>query len=68
MSEPKNRLPGHLTKEEVSTRYGFDEKTLDRRRKEEPLLACGVKAGRNIWFPIEAVNAYFEYGIKRGRL
>ena len=68
MSEPKNRLPGHLTKEEVASRYGFDEKTLDRRRKVEPLLACGVKAGKYIWFPIEAVNAYWEHGIQRGHL
>jgi|GEM_PF-6450578 len=68
MSEPKYRLPGHLTKEEVASRFGFDPKTLDRRRKEEPLLACAVKAGKFLWFPVEAVDAYWELGVKRGRL
>jgi len=62
-----NRLPGHLTKQEVAERLGVKEKTVDRRRKEEPLLAKWVKAGKRIWLPEQALEQYLEYAMKRGR-
>ena len=68
MSEPKFRPTGYLTKEEVASRFGFDPKTLDRRRKEEPLLAKTLIAGKRVWFHVDAVQAYWEYAMKRGRL
>jgi len=61
-----NRVPGHLTKQEVAARYGVDDKTIDRRRKTEPLLANCIKAGKRVWFPEEVVERYFQYAQKRG--
>ncbi|MGV6815364.1 MAG: hypothetical protein ACWA5W_10225 [Phycisphaerales bacterium] len=61
-----NRLEGYLTKEEVAARFGVDEKTVDRRRKTEPLLRDCVKAGKRIWFPEQMVERYLEYALKRG--
>lgn len=63
-----NRLPGHLTKAEVAERLGVDEKTVDRRRKEEPLLAHWIRAGKRVWLPIEMLEKYLQYAQKRGRV
>lgn len=68
MSEPKFRPTGYLSKEEVASRFGFDTKTLDRRRKTEPLLAQTLIAGKRVWFPLEKIEAYWELGKKRGYL
>jgi hypothetical protein len=63
-----NRLPGHLTKSEVAERLGVKEKTIDRRRKVEPLLSNWVKAGKHLWLPEQALDRYLEYAMKRGRV
>lgn len=61
-----NRLQGYLTKAEVAAKFGVDEKTIDRRRKTEPLLQDCVKAGKRIWFPEPMVERYLDYALKRG--
>ncbi|HCT46292.1 MAG: hypothetical protein CMJ35_15255 [Phycisphaerae bacterium] len=62
------RLPGYLTKTEVADLYGVDEKTVDRRRKTEPLLQGWVKAGKRVLCPKEVAERYLEYALKRGKI
>ncbi len=61
-----NRLQGYLTKTEVAAMFGVDEKTVDRRRKTEPLLQGWVKAGKRVYCPVQVAERYFAYALKRG--
>lgn len=63
-----SRLQGYLTKQEVAARFGVDDKTIDRRRKTDPLLKGWIKVGKRVWFPQEAVEQYFRHVQQRGYL
>lgn len=60
------RLEGYMTKKETAERLGVDEKTVDRRRKIEPLLAKWVKSGKRVWIRKEDVEQYLAHALKRG--
>ncbi len=57
---------GYCSKAEAARRLGISEKTLDRRRQAEPLLANVLCIGRRVLLPIRDVEAYFHLCQQRG--
>lgn len=58
--------PGYLSKAEAAQRLGVSVKTLDRRMRTEKLLTNVLRKGRQVFLPIEALDAYFRLGQERG--
>ncbi len=68
MSRNTPRPPGYVSKAETAERLGISVKTLDRRMKMEGILGRVLRKGRQLWFPLQEVEAFFELCQRRGRI
>ena len=55
-----------MTKRETAEHLGVSEKTLERRAKTEPLLQRVLRKGRQVFWPVEAVEEYRRHSVDRG--
>lgn len=66
MEQRRHQPPGYLSKAEAAERLGISTKTLERRLKTEPTLARVLRKGRQVFLPVQDVEAYFRRVQERG--
>lgn len=67
-SRRTNIPAGFMTKYEAAERLGLSTKTLDRRRKSEPLLQQTLRKGNQVLFREAVIQRYFALCEQRGHL
>jgi predicted site-specific integrase-resolvase len=57
---------GYLTKKQAAAKLGVSPKTLERRIKQEGILADAIKKGQEWLYPESSVQAHFAACKRRG--